>query len=101
MRLALSVHPELSEEERAEVDYEIPVNDCFHAQPEPYVPRDPQQVRRDASSGHPLLPRKAATDHTLPPDLVERLTADDDLGVRVLLAQNHPQAPASPAAQLP
>ncbi|MFG2474531.1 hypothetical protein [Streptomyces fagopyri] len=95
VRLGLSVHPELSEEERAEIDYEIPVNDCFYAQPEPYVPRDPQDVRRDAGSGHPLLRRKAATDRSLPPDLVERLAVDDDLGVRVLLAQNHPDAPAS------
>ncbi|MEU8889809.1 hypothetical protein [Streptomyces sp. NPDC048442] len=95
VRLALSVHPELSEEERAEIDYHIPVNGCFDSQPEPHVPRDPQDVRRDASSGHPLLRRRAATDHTLPPDLVERLAADDDLGVRVLLAQNHPDAPAS------
>lgn len=97
VRLALSVHPELSEEERAEIDYEIPVNACFHPRLGDYVhrDRDPQHVRRDASSGHPLLRRKAASDPTLPPDLVERLAADDDLGVRVLLAENHPDAPAS------
>ena len=95
VRLALSVHPELSEEERAGIDYTIPTDDCFHLQSDPYLPRDPQEVHRDAHSGHPLLRRKAATDHSLSPDLVERLAADDDLGVRVLLAQNHPDAPAA------
>lgn len=94
VRLALSVHPALGEEERAEIDYEIPMDDYFPSYPEPEVPRDPQDVRRDASSGHPLLRQRAARDRFLPPDLVERLAADDDLGVRVLLAQNHPDAPA-------
>ncbi|MFD4241792.1 hypothetical protein ACFWP3_09370 [Streptomyces sp. NPDC058525] len=95
VRLALSVHPALSERERAGIHYEIPVDDCFHLRPEPHVPRDPQDVRRDALSGHPLLRRNAAADRSLPPDLVEHLAVDDDLGVRVLLAQNHPDAPAS------
>lgn len=94
VRLALSVHPELSEGERAAIDYEVPVDRCFDHSPEPFVPRDPEDVRRDAHSVHPLLRRRAATDHSLPPDLVARLAEDDDLGVRVLLAQNHPDAPA-------
>ncbi|MFI2300002.1 hypothetical protein ACH5AL_14360 [Actinacidiphila glaucinigra] len=55
---------------------------------------NPAAVRRDALSGHPLLRRRAAGDQSLPSDLVPRLAADDDLGVRVLLAQNHPEAPA-------
>ncbi|MFD8949731.1 hypothetical protein ACFV0B_12830 [Streptomyces xanthophaeus] len=95
VRLALSVHPELSEEERDAIDYEIPLDDSFHSYPEPYVPRDPEGVRRNASSGHPLLRRRAATDRFLPLDLVERLAADEDLGVRVQLALNHPDAPAA------
>ncbi|MFE7751593.1 hypothetical protein [Streptomyces sp. NPDC057428] len=94
VRLALSVHPGLTEEERASIDCTIPANGCFDALPGwPSVPRDPQDVRRDATSGHPLLRRRAAKDRFLPPDLVERLAADDDLGVRVLLAQHHPDAP--------
>ncbi|MEU5438940.1 hypothetical protein AB0G73_37195 [Streptomyces sp. NPDC020719] len=95
VRLAVSVHPELAEEERAAIDYEVPVDHCFHPLPEPYLPRDPHALRRDASSRHPLLRRQAAADRSLPTDLVEQLSADDDLGVRVLLAQNHPHAPAS------
>ncbi|MCM1968145.1 hypothetical protein [Streptomyces sp. G1] len=95
VRLALSVHPALSEEERAGIDYEVPADDRFHPWPGPRAPRDPEDVRRDATSGHPLLRRRAALVPTLPPDLVERLAADEDLGVRVLLAQNHPDAPAA------
>ncbi|WP_432031448.1 hypothetical protein [Streptomyces antibioticus] len=93
VRLAVSVHPAWSEEERARIDYTVPQDGLFLHCPPPLTPRDPDAVRRDALSAHPLLRRRAARDHTLPPDLLERLTADDDLGVRVLLAQNHPDAP--------
>ncbi|MFF6783419.1 hypothetical protein [Streptomyces sp. NPDC012510] len=95
VRLAVSVHPALTEEERAGIDYEIPMDHAFVFHPAPWVPRDREAVRRDALSVHPLLRRQAAKDHLLSPDLVARLADDDDLGVRVLLAQNHPDAPAS------
>ncbi|PVC92790.1 HEAT repeat domain-containing protein [Streptomyces sp. CS014] len=95
VRLAVSVHPALSEEERARIDYQVPMDHFFVHHPAPEAPRDPRAVRRDALSRHPLLRRRAASDHFLPPDLVARLASDDDLGVRVLLAQNHPDAPAS------
>ncbi|MEV6476368.1 hypothetical protein [Streptomyces sp. NPDC051657] len=94
VRLAVSLHPALSEAERARIDYQVPLDHFFVFRPAPEAPRDPGIVRRDALSGHPLLRRRAAEDHLLPPDLVARLAADDDLGVRVLLAQNHPDAPA-------
>ncbi|MFE2416997.1 hypothetical protein [Streptomyces hokutonensis] len=94
VRLAVSLHPALSEEERARIDYQVPMDHPFVFHPAPEVPRDPRTVRRKALSNHPLLRRQAAGDHLLPPDLVARLAADDDLGVRVLLAQNHPAAPA-------
>ncbi|MEU1089684.1 hypothetical protein ABZ401_23180 [Streptomyces sp. NPDC005892] len=58
------------------------------------TPQEPETVRRNALSHHPVLRRRAAGDHLLPPDLVARLADDNDLGVRVLLAQNHPDAPA-------
>ncbi|SER08404.1 Leucine rich repeat variant [Streptomyces sp. yr375] len=93
VRLSVSVHPAWTEAERASIAYEVPLDEpfCFH--PERLVPRDPEAVRRDALSGHPMLRREAARERTLPPDLVARLAADGDLGVRVLLAQNHPDAP--------
>ncbi|MGW2050551.1 hypothetical protein ACWCPF_36055 [Streptomyces sp. NPDC001858] len=93
VRLAVSVHPAWSEEERAGIDYTVPSDGCFHVHPEPLTPPDPEAVRRDALSGHPLLRRNAARVHTLPADLVARLAVDEDLGVRVLLALNHPDAP--------
>lgn len=46
-----------------------------------------------ARSGHPLLRRVAATFHRLPEDHVARLSEDEDEGVRILLACNHPLAP--------
>ncbi|KFK88532.1 hypothetical protein IX27_16170 [Streptomyces sp. JS01] len=95
VRLAVSLHPALSEEERARIDYQVPMDHFFVYLPAPEAPRDPGAVRRDALSRHPQLRRRAAGDHLLPPDLVARLASDDDLGVRVLLAQNHPDAPAS------
>ncbi|MFB8138350.1 hypothetical protein [Streptomyces parvus] len=95
VRLAVSLHPALNEEERARIDYQVPMDHFFVHHPAPETPRDPRAVRRDALSHHPLLRRRAARDHLLPPDLVARLASDDDLGVRVLLAQNHPDAPAS------
>ncbi|MGW3916258.1 hypothetical protein ACWEBX_32795 [Streptomyces sp. NPDC005070] len=94
VRLAVSVHPQLSEEERTRIDYEVPLDHAFVFHPTPQTPQDPEAVRRNALSNHPLLRRQAARNHLLPPDLVARLAGDDDLGVRVLLAQNHPDAPA-------
>ncbi|WP_328719247.1 hypothetical protein OHT52_06905 [Streptomyces sp. NBC_00247] len=93
VRLAVSVHPGLSEEERARIDYEVPPGGDFGRCLPAWTPEDPEAVRPNALSEHPLLRRRAARYHLLPPDLVARL-ADDDLGVRVLLAQNHPDAPA-------
>ncbi|MEV5878991.1 hypothetical protein AB0L75_33175 [Streptomyces sp. NPDC052101] len=95
VRLAVSVHPAFSEEERVRIDYAVPMDCRFGAHGAGGTPRDPGAVRRDALSGHPLLRRQAAGEHTLPADLVARLAEDDDLGVRVLLAQNHPDAPAA------
>ncbi|GGQ64826.1 hypothetical protein [Streptomyces asoensis] len=93
VRLSVSVHPAWSEAERAAIDYRVPADGDFSADLRPLPPRDAEAVRRDALSGHPLLRREAARERTLPPDLVARLAVDDDLGVRVLLAQNHSGAP--------
>ncbi|MGK4585022.1 hypothetical protein [Kitasatospora sp. HPMI-4] len=94
VRTRISVHPALTEEERAAIDYRVDSDRDFGPGDLPAWHHDPGQSRRRALSDHPLLRRLAAQDRGLPPDLVERLSRDPDLGVRVLLAQNHPQAPA-------
>lgn len=97
VRLALSVHPALSEAERAAIDYEVEQDGPFRHSP-PYDPEllpDPERIRALALSAHPLLRRRAAGEPHLPADLVALLADDSDLGVRVLLGQNHPDAPAA------
>ncbi|MDX3311854.1 HEAT repeat domain-containing protein [Streptomyces sp. ME08-AFT2] len=94
VRLSVSVHPAWSERERSAIDYQVSQNGDFGFHHCSATPRDTGAVRRDALSGHPLLRRAAARERALPPDLVALLAADDDLGVRVLLAQNHPNPPA-------
>ncbi|MEU9111022.1 translation initiation factor 2 [Streptomyces sp. NPDC048483] len=98
VRTAISLRPELSEDERAAIDYTVdtdtdtdsdfgPVE--HHAFPAP----DPAVSAAYARSRHPLLRRRAAQDPALPAALVAALARDDDLGVRVLLAHNHPAPP--------
>ncbi|MEU1350689.1 hypothetical protein [Streptomyces sp. NPDC005795] len=97
VRLALSVHPALSETERAAIDYEVEQDDAYSHFPsyEPELLPDPEESRPLALSAHPLLRRRAASRPNLPADLVALLADDPDLGVRVLLGQNHPDAPAA------
>jgi hypothetical protein len=94
VRLSVSVHPAWRETERSAIDYQVSQDGDFGFHHCSATPRDAEAVRRDALSAHPLLRREAAKERTLPPDLVALLAADDDLGVRVLLAQNHPNPPA-------
>ncbi len=94
VRTRISLHPALTEEERAAIDYTVAPDRTFGRCDIPAWLYDPATSRRHALSTHPVLRRQAASDPTLPPDLVARLSRDPDLGVRVLLAQNHPQAPA-------
>ncbi|MFI9045969.1 translation initiation factor 2 [Streptomyces sp. NPDC053427] len=94
VRTAISVRPELSEDERTAIDYTVDTGEDFgpvehHAHPAP----DPAATAAYARSRHPLLRRRAARDPALPAGLVAALARDDDLGVRVLLAHNHPAPP--------
>ncbi|MFD7228585.1 translation initiation factor 2 [Streptomyces sp. NPDC059881] len=94
VRTTVSVRPELTEAERAAIDYVVDQDEDFspiphHTRP----PRDPALTMSRANSAHPLLRRHAATDPALPAAPVALLAEDDDLGVRVLLAQNHPAPP--------
>lgn len=88
VRTVVSVRPELTEEERAAVDYVVDLDEDFTPDEDPY-----RAPLAHARSAHPLLRRRVAYNPALPAELVALLAADEDLGVRVLLAQHHPDAP--------
>ncbi|MFI1704953.1 PE-PGRS family protein [Streptomyces griseoruber] len=95
VRFQASVHPRLSEEERARIDF-------------PFEPRsmsrdldwvaalhgDPDAMRRLAASAHPVVRRGVARARHLPPDVVERLARDEDRIVHLFLAESCEDAPA-------
>ncbi|MGW4894944.1 hypothetical protein ACWEQL_22145 [Kitasatospora sp. NPDC004240] len=93
VRLAISRHPALTEAERAAVDYRVTQEHAYTRNPYERTGRTGAEHRRLATSGHPLLRRDAAGHPGLPADLVPLLAGDPDLGVRVLLALHHPDAP--------
>ncbi|MFD0146152.1 MULTISPECIES: translation initiation factor 2 [unclassified Streptomyces] len=89
VRTVVSVRPELTEDERAAVDYLVEPHEVVQVGADPY--RAPLSHARSA---HPLLRRRVAHNPELPAELVELLAADEDPGVRIVLAQHHPEAPA-------
>jgi hypothetical protein len=102
VRTAASVHPELTEEERAAIDIDVTTAPwdlgsdlCWHMgwtlPPEPLPPL--AESVRLATSVNPLLRRRAAIDPRLPAEVVTALADDSDSGVRALLAHHHPAAP--------
>ncbi|MGI5519892.1 hypothetical protein ACQEUX_12975 [Micromonospora sp. CA-259024] len=105
VRTAVSVHPALTEQQRAAVDIDVttaPWNRwtglCWHVQwtllPEPLPPlADSVQL---ATSVNPLLRRRAAVDPRLPAEIVAALSDDPEPGVRSLLAHHHPNHPTAP-----
>jgi Leucine rich repeat variant len=94
VRTAVSVHPALTDDQRAAINIDVAFGgECLRAcVSDPLA--DLATSLRHASSPHRLIRRLAARDPRLPADTVARLADDDDLGVRVLLAHEHPNAPA-------
>ncbi|WP_176401683.1 LRV domain-containing protein [Actinomadura sp. BRA 177] len=94
VRLAVSRRPELTEEQRAAIDYTDDAGRRFH--PLTWVTdecEDGAVMRRCAASAHPALRRSAAFCPHLPADLVQALAGDEDFLVRLFLAENHPDPP--------
>ncbi|MGW6565416.1 translation initiation factor 2 [Streptomyces sp. NPDC054975] len=88
VRTAISVRPELTEDERAAIAYVVDPHEVVQVGQDPYG-----APLAHARSAHPLLRRRVAHNPELPPELVALLAADEDLGVRIILAQHHPEAP--------
>ncbi|WP_405818868.1 hypothetical protein OG705_06015 [Streptomyces sp. NBC_00838] len=94
VRLAVSARPELSEEERAAIDWEVGPEDRLGTLRWVWDARtDTEVLRRCATSAHTWLRRSAAVCPELPEDCVRLLAGDGDFAVRLLLAEFHPQAP--------
>lgn len=88
VRTTVSLRPELTEAERAAIDYVVEPHEVVQVGADPYG-----APLAHARSAHPLLRRRVAHNPELPPELVALLAADDDPGVRVVVAQHHPEAP--------
>jgi hypothetical protein len=94
VRLAVSMRPELSEAERAAIDYRVDPEDRITPVDWARLTRDPERQRRCVHSAHVGLRRSVAVNPHLAPDLVAVLSADDDFAVRLLLCENHADVPA-------
>lgn len=94
VRDMVSLRPELTEEERAAIDYRVPeLTDLDEVAWYPYLARSQSPVDY-ARSAHPVRRRQAACAPGLPQDLRDALLGDPDPGVRVLTCRHQPGVPA-------
>ncbi|MGW7436543.1 hypothetical protein [Streptomyces sp. NPDC054849] len=94
VRLQVSARAELSESERAAIDYTVGSEDRLSTLDWVWERReDGAFLRGCATSAHTWLRRSAAVCPGLPADAVELLARDEDFAVRLLLAEFHPKPP--------
>lgn len=88
VRLAVSLRGDLTEEQRAAIDYTVPEG----RQEVPVWVRerfgDPDALREIAGSSHVVLRRAVTCARELPADVIERLAADDDYYLKLMLCEN-------------
>jgi hypothetical protein len=94
VRLAVSMRPELSEEQRVAIDYHVGRDDRIRPARWATDTRDPEIQRRCVFSAHIGLRRSVTCNPHLTPDLIAALTTDDDFAVRLLLCERHRDLPA-------
>ncbi|MFD5563536.1 hypothetical protein [Kitasatospora griseola] len=94
VRLAVSIRPDLTEQQRSAVDF-----GASDAAPElPWVAErqgDPAELLRLARSAHPLVRRAVATLEHLPGEAVALLAEDPEPAVRLALAEHCADAPGA------
>jgi hypothetical protein len=93
VRLAVSMRPELSEEQRAAIDYHVGRDDRMSPAGWALTTSDYQVQRRCAFSAHVGLRRSVAENPRLSADLIAVLATDDDFAVRLLLCETHREVP--------
>ncbi|MGW0790137.1 hypothetical protein ACWD04_18245 [Streptomyces sp. NPDC002911] len=88
VRLAVSLRADVTEDQRTAIDYTV--SPGRHPVPDWVAERfgDPDALREIAASGHVLLRRGVTRAPELPADVIERLAADDDYYVRLMLCEN-------------
>ncbi|MGI5241262.1 hypothetical protein [Dactylosporangium sp. CA-139066] len=93
IRLAVSMRRELTEQQRAAIDYEVRPADRIRAARWAATTDDPDELRRCVESAHIGLRRSVAYNRNLSPAQIEVLAADPDFAVRLLLCENHREVP--------
>ena len=88
VRLAYASRHDLTEDERAEVDYHVGPQDRVDTAPWLLESEDPEIIMAGAQSANLLLRRTVAGNKSLPPEGVELLSHDPDYIVRLLLCEN-------------
>jgi len=92
----LASRSDLTEGERAAIDYLIDERDRLDPLHWVYEVTDTDRLRELAGSGNVLIRRSLADNRHLPQDVVDLLSADDDFAVRILLCENQPTVSPDP-----
>ncbi len=93
VRLAVSMRPELTEQQRAAIDHHVGPEDRIQPAGWAVDTTDPEEQRRCAESAHLGLRRSVACNPHLGADLIAVLAGDPDFAVRLLLCERHPDVP--------